>query len=395
MAGEPNQPQEYTHIPFEREPDVEPERRRRHAIGPTIPPRDPQQHGRIIGEESKNVLEGLTAKRRAAGIAPDRLVVFEFNSWDTNVREVFEKRFGAAVVDETLEKINNQDRVRVLVQFPTSHELELFNRERDRYERGDEAQEILPPGLRRRFFDAIEKVRSIEPEERKGRRLQIEGWPEQEPFYIDVDLWHPGTVQGAREILDELRTVCQKYDGRVTDETRTFTLLLARVHANQNLGEALLQLDIVARVDLPPKLPTAYTNLFDPIVPLPIVVQPTDWDPIAAVLDSGVLPGHPLLQGWVIEERDFDTGEDTPVDLHGHGTQVAGLVVYGDVAKCLETKTWQPKVRICSGKVLRRDPNAFNPDTDTANWKRLWTNTATTVRQKACTNTRVILKCAE
>lgn len=364
MAGEPNHPQEYLHIPFEREPDFEPERRRRRAIGPNIPQRDPQQHGRLIGEESENVLRGLTATRRAAGITPDRLVVFEFNSWDPNARDVLEERFAAVVVDETLEKINHRDRIRVLVQFPTAHELDLFNRERERYERGDETQETLPPGLRRRFFDAIEKIRSVEPEERKGSRLRVEGWPAQKPFYIDVDLWHPGSVQGAREILDELRTVCQRYDGRVTDDTRTSTLLLARVQANQSLGEALLQLDIVARVDLPPKLPTAYTNLFDQIEPLPIVDRPTDQDPIAAVLDSGVLPGHPLLQGWVIEERDFDTGEGTPVDLHGHGTQVAGLVAYGDVAKCLETKTWRPKVRICSGKVLRCDPYSFNPDID-------------------------------
>lgn len=363
MAGEPNQPQEYTHIPFEREPNIEVERRPLSGRGPQPPRRDRNLHGKQILSSMKSVGEAIKETRKTARIDPNKLLVVKFESHNKiDAREEFEKRYNATVVDEHNEDSADAKKTRLLVQFHDTAALDLFCRQFKTY------SSLSPSGRAKdipaRFFDSIDSVGIVSPKDREGSRLRAEGWPKQESFYIDVDLWHPGTAQGAREILNELRAISQNYGGKVTDDTRTFTLLLARVHANQNLGEALLQLDIVACVDLPPKLPTAYTNLFDPIVPLPIVDQPTDRDPIAAVLDSGVLPGHPLLQGWVIEERDFDTGEDTPVDLHGHGTQVAGLVVYGDVAKCLETKTWQPKVRICSGKVLRRDPNAFNPDTD-------------------------------
>ncbi len=363
MAGEPIQPQEYTHIPFEREPDVEPERRRPPGRGVPPPRRDRNLHGEKILSSMKSVDEVIKETRKTVGIDPNKLLVVKFESLNKiDVREEFEKRYNATVVDEHIEDSEEAQKTRLLVQFHDTAALALFHRQFKAYSSlssSGKAKDIPA-----RFLDSIESVGTVSPEERKGSRLRAESWPKQESFYVDVDLWHPGTAQGAREILNELRNISQNYSGRVTDNTRTSTLLLARVHANRNLGEALLQLDIVARVDLPPKLPTAYTNLFDPIEPLPIVDQPTDQDPIAAVLDSGVLPGHPLLQGWVIEERDFDTGEGTPVDLHGHGTQVAGLIVYGDVAKCLETKTWQPKVRICSGKVLRRDPNSFNPDND-------------------------------
>jgi|GEM_PF-5578116 len=43
-----------------------------------------------------------------------------------------------------------------------------------------------------------------------------------------------------------------------------------------------------------------------------------------------------MLRGWVVEERDFESGENTAVDRNGHGTAVAGLVVYGDIARCID-----------------------------------------------------------
>ena len=121
-------------------------------------------------------------------------------------------------------------------------------------------------------------------------------------------------------------------------------------------------MDIVAHADLPPKIAATLTRLFQQLdFPNPTVV-PDESDPLARVLDSGVVAGHPLLVNWIVEERDFDSGENSEVDLHGHGTAVAGLIVYGDIAKCLERNNWQPRVRICSAKVLRSDPNPSDPN---------------------------------
>ncbi len=108
-------------------------------------------------------------------------------------------------------------------------------------------------------------------------------------------------------------------------------------------------------MNLPPVLPAAYGPLFDHVDPLPDHAVPEGTEPLVTIVDSGVLAGHPLLRGWVVEERDFDTGEDTVVDRQGHGTRVAGLVVYGDIAGCLETGEWTPRVLVGSAKVLRRD----------------------------------------
>ena len=48
---------------------------------------------------------------------------------------------------------------------------------------------------------------------------------------------------------------------------------------------------------------------------------------LVAVLDSGVQGSHPDLAGNVIDGRDFIDGDQTPDDQHGHGTNVAGIIV--------------------------------------------------------------------
>jgi subtilisin family serine protease len=53
-----------------------------------------------------------------------------------------------------------------------------------------------------------------------------------------------------------------------------------------------------------------------------------------------------------VDERDFDSGDGTHVDLAGHGTHIAGIVVYGDVAECLRTGRWEPHVRLLNAKIL-------------------------------------------
>jgi len=63
----------------------------------------------------------------------------------------------------------------------------------------------------------------------------------------------------------------------------------------------------------------------------------------------------------ILEERDLGSGEENEADLNGHGTGIAGIVVYGDVARAMVNQEWEPKVRICSAKVLKNDPAWNNP----------------------------------
>lgn len=352
--------EKYPHISMRREPDVEPERRRRNAYGKPPPRRPESSHGAVIKEGVDSALSTVEAARQVAGIAPGRLLVLEFSSLDPGCRNVFEERFDASIVEERLVNDENGNEItKILVQFPSIEAIFRLKAEAEQYQKNSSEIAELPLGIRRKFFDGLEIIRPVSREERIGKRLLREGFPEKEPFCIDVDLWHPGIGDNAYAVLNDLQKICNKQGGQVVEDLRTSSLVLARVKANRELAETLLDLDLVAQVNLPPVLPVVYKSLFDDIEPLPDHMQPTGSEPVVVVIDSGVLAAHPLLRGWVIDEMDFDSGEGTAVDKQGHGTEVAGLAMYGNIAQCIESNRWTPDVLIASAKVLRGSPDDF------------------------------------
>ena len=330
---------QFTHIRFERVPDFQPDRRTRRPPPPRVRPRsDRTSHAQSVDVGFTQATDQVTETRQRIGIDPKHLFVLEFSSLNLDIRDCVE-RYKAWIVDEYDERSGDDQSYRFLVQFPTETARQLFLTDLQLYREESADQETLPPTARREFFDALQlPIRKPSPADRMGVRLRQEGLPEQEPFYLDVDFWHPPTEEETRLLRTEILGLCNRMGGSRLEEVQTSSLLLAKIQANRQLAEALLDLDLVARVDLPPRLAPAHTAIFETNPP-PELPMPNDDDPMVCVVDSGVVSGHPFLINWVIEERDFDTGEDTPVDLNGHGTAVAGLVVYGRVADCLESQT--------------------------------------------------------
>ncbi len=64
---------------------------------------------------------------------------------------------------------------------------------------------------------------------------------------------------------------------------------------------------------------------------------------IIGIVDTGIDHTHPLLSGAILHARDF-TAEDTPDDLHGHGTLVA-----------LITRYVAPEAKIINAKAFGKD----------------------------------------
>ena len=347
----------HPHLRIERAPDVEPERVRRSA-GPPLPlSRNRKSHAEAIGNAITQTLTDVADARERLRIAPDTFIVVEFRSFDRNCRDVLEERFGATVVSERLRNSEgDRELIRVLAQFPSKEEIGRLRDELDRFGDEDRGAGALPPGLRRDFFDRLEAVTAVSRQDRVGRRLEHDGFPEEQIFPLDVDLWTSDPDSCELEVRKSLQELCRTMDCTLDDDLTTSGLLLTRVSARRELAEALLDLDLVAMVNLPPRVPAAYDVLFEPVDPLPAHVQPTGDEPIVTVLDSGVMAGHPLLRGWILDERDFDTGEGTTADRQGHGTGVAGLAMYGDVARCRETGIWKPGVLIANAKILAADP---------------------------------------
>lgn len=322
---------------------------------------DESQEQLRIRPASKADLDAARRSQQDIGNAVrGELAVLERASWPASV----EAALVAAAVHPLATLPARQQVSRVLVQFPSRHDVDRFRTEINAYLRGDTSTTTMPPGQRRSFFDALEWFGGRTPADRTGARLAREGFPEADRFALDVDIWHSGG-QSVAIIVNEIRALCARHGGRCVDDLRTASLILARIEASRPLADALLDLDVVAQVNLPPVLSPAYSQIFADVEALPDEQAPTGSEPRVGVLDSGVLGAHPLLRGWILDEVDFGTGEGTVTDQHGHGTQVAGLVVYGDVHRCLTSRTWSPRVLVASGKVLVRGADGrpvFPPD---------------------------------
>lgn len=256
-----------------------------------------------------------------------------------------------------IEKQNYKTVHRFIVQFANAESLQDFQNEMTAYQSRQSENGAMTLIQRNQFFDSLEELDYLGTEDRLGARLAAEGFPEEAEFYLDVDLWHPGTAETRTALAREFQQFVTAYQGAITDFPSEVaqTLMLARVKGDKDLLEALLSYDKVARVDLPPILsPSTFTIFEDISLPDEIDMDLDENSPLACVVDSGLVAGHPLLSGLVVDEHDFDSGENTVVDLHGHGTHVAGIVAYGDIPECLRNRRWSPKVRLLSAKVLRR-----------------------------------------
>ncbi|MDO9537824.1 MAG: S8 family peptidase [Thermoplasmata archaeon] len=352
------------HIPIQREEIERPLRGHAFPGAPRVRPRDDRPaHGDKISEEIHQTIRDITQKRDQLGITPDRLRVLEFEVLSVNQRELLIRNFGIAVVEELQDKVEGVDHYRLLVQFPASESLNAFEKELELYRINSEEKALLPLAQRRDLFDALDQVARLGPEDRKGPRLKRKGTPAKDRFYVDLDLWYDGTDTGYRETEEMIRAVLSKTEGRlISDLFRIPSLLLGKAKINAQALEHLLQLDFVSTIDLP--VEPVHEEAFDLFSGPPDVEPslPGEDVPLACIVDSGVFSGHPLLRkGMILEERDLGSGEENEADLNGHGTGVAGIVVYGDVARAMVTQEWEPKVRICSAKVLKNDPVWNNP----------------------------------
>jgi hypothetical protein len=86
---------------------------------------------------------------------------------------------------------------------------------------------------------------------------------------------------------------------------------------------------------------------------LPIPKAPPEGLATICVLDTGVDSNHPFLKDILLSKIDL-TDDDSPEDLKGHGTFVAGLAAYGNLQNRKEP---EPSAYIISAKVHGKTNN--------------------------------------
>lgn len=207
--------------------------------------------------------------------------------------------------------------------------------------------------------------------DRVGRRLAAEVGSggeladAQRLYVVDLELWHRGSMPLTRSSVEGVRRLVQNAptpDERVRDEFVGDTLCLMKVSVRGAKLSQLLDLDAVAEVELPPAavfditMANRSTARQFPTPPRP----PADGARVC-VIDSGIVPQHPLLASNVGSYESVLTATASGVDECGHGTMVAGIAVFGDVRDGYEGGRFESEVKVFSARVLN-ERNEFDEE---------------------------------
>lgn len=220
---------------------------------------------------------------------------------------------------------------------------------------------------------ALAKVDHIGPwlrEDRVSPRLREFLPVAAETYTVDIVLLPLEDDVPNPQALRAIEEFVASEQGQVVDRAlgRRFTALRVRM-GGQSLDALLEYRDDVALVDLPPKahvlVPAVLGLALDAI---PEVTAPQPTAPALCVVDSGILEAHPLLEPAILGDRSrsFPAALGPPVPTPpvkdaGHGTNTAGVALYGDVGAAAVAKVFSPELWIVNARVLD-DECGFHPD---------------------------------
>lgn len=213
----------------------------------------------------------------------------------------------------------------------------------------------LEKGKKPKYFTILYALRAFDhwsEEDRKGWALKREGLPRQSPFMLDVEMW-PVTLKRDREAMVRAFYTWMEQEGiQRLDSINTEGLVLYRLKMDHDQAALLLRHRDVRTVDLLPNLGLEIQALHTDVQTLPDIPAPPENAPLLAVLDSGLATNHPLLKPAVADAQGFLPPDLEAHDEAGHGTHVAGIALYGDVEECWQSGSFEPRLRLLSGRVL-------------------------------------------
>lgn len=210
---------------------------------------------------------------------------------------------------------------------------------------------------RKEILFCIERFERWTPDNRTGNALREQGFPIRPTFVLDVELWPLENQRHRAQSLESFQQWARQQNLEMLDMLNQPSLILLRVRSTQAQAGLILNHRDVRTVDLPPSVGISLQLLQADVNQFQDVPQPPEDAPRLAVLDSGITQGHPLLspavgdaQGFVVPHRDASDNATA-----GHGTFVAGLALYGDVAEQIRQGQFIPQLQLLSGRVFNDD----------------------------------------
>jgi Subtilase family len=322
--------------------------RRKTGFG-RLPLRNYAQHGPALRRQLEDTIQRFQASPHPEGINPDLIFRVQLHHTAVVEEETWER------CDLTLLSI---DQDKTLVLFSSDQQLAEFRRRLQAYQEGPRDADQKNSQFAG-IFASIDQIARVRDEDRIGRSLRQRGilTPNDiqtgEVFVVDIELWDFGTRGANQERVNQVENFVRMRGGAATDRYIGESLVLIRVRANGELVRELLGISAVAEISLPPQPSLRVAELLTRGLPeFPAVPEPNQNAAAIAILDSGLTAAHPLLAPAVGEATSVPRSLGDGSDDHGHGTLVAGLALYGDVASCIEHGAFVPQLRIFSVRVL-------------------------------------------
>jgi len=332
----------YEHIRIDKEPLINDRRTRKpSSLGGPLRP-DKVAHGRYLG----NALRQASQIAKGQPGAEDGNLVFKFKYSGILDLRKFNKH--------GVEFLSQEDKT-VCVVFASEQGLAEFSDHLAKLGFPD-GEEISYQNL----LLALEEIGNWSREDRESWAIKHLGLPEAATFKLDVELWPMGG-----EHDHERTSVVHRFEewlrqqgiGHI-DRINRDSLVLYRLEATKEQADLLLEHRDVRMVDLPPRTGITYQQMDVPIIPqIDGIVSPPPGAARVCILDSGVNGNHPLLRTAFGEAASYVEGRGEEDDV-GHGTAVAGIVLYGDIEECLAANQWLPELILCSAKVMTRGAGA-------------------------------------
>ena len=338
----------HPHLRLEREDPVT-ERRPGRGFRAAREPDDPRGHAARLGTSLRAMREA--AAEDISGFDDRRLVKIRL------VEKVSPEDVARAAAG--VEVVSQEDDTLVLA-FASDDQLDEFQGKLTNLADGGQVSYT-------NVLYALQELDRWGPADRTGWALGRDGFPQDEPFVLDIELWPLARASiPAREAFEAWLI---DRGGAILDAVRKPYLTLYRISCSRSLGEETLLYRDVRTVDLPPRAQLEPALVHMDIQRFGNVPSPPDSAPAIGVLDTGVVSGHPLLASAVGDAQSFLSGAQ-PADDHGHGTFVAAIALYDDVADCIRSRSFVPLLRVLSGRVLdqnnQADPRLIENQVDRA-----------------------------
>ena len=330
MAGPPSY--SHPHLELSRSGPVT-QRRRPPRWGSATPMEDPVGHGRRLGDRLRE-MRG-TPDAIIGGCDPRLLIKLEMSE-KKNLQNIAKALGGVEIVSQEAETL--------VLAFATEEQLENF----------EARLRSLVEGRTIKYKDVVYAIQDLDhwtPENRKGWALRGAGFPDQDHFFLDTELWQRPKGAEAEIQRSAFRNWLEVNGGKIIDAVAQPHLTKYRIDCTQVLADRLLLHRDVRTIDLPPRYSLERALLSTDIHDLVETPPPPLQSPGIVVLDSGLTTGHPLLSSAVGDSQSFISIEGTD-NTDGHGTSVGGIALYDDIAECVRNGQFIPDLRLFSGRVF-------------------------------------------